>query len=87
MLCSIYYYEDVTWIQAKIIEGLESLNSSTKLYSGLLVDSYNPKEMSTAIQKSLDSKADGVSLFAYHSMREAHWKYISQLLTSRKMQY
>lgn len=85
MLYSTYYNQDVSWIQAKIREGLNAINSSTKLYSGLLVDSYNPIEMSVSIKKSLESNADGVSLFAYHSLKEDHYKYLSQLFRQIKM--
>lgn len=82
MLYSQYYNEDLAWVQAKIKEGLKSINSSTKLYSGILVDSGNPKEMLIEIQKSLEADADGVSLFAYHSMRKDHWEIISELLAN-----
>jgi uncharacterized lipoprotein YddW (UPF0748 family) len=84
MLYSKYYNQDDAWIQAKIKEGLNTINSSIKLYSGLLVDSYNPKELSIAIEKSLDSNADGVSLFAYHSLKEDHYKSLAQLFPQNK---
>ncbi len=84
MLYSKYYNQDDAWIQAKIKDGLDTINSSIKLYSGLLVDSYNPKELSIAIQKSLDSNADGVSLFAYHSLKEDHYKSLAQLFPHNK---
>ena len=68
------------WIQSKIIEGKQVLDPSTKLFSGLFVDFFNPQELNDTIQESLEAGADGISLFAYHSMKDAHWKEIPQVL-------
>ena len=78
MLYNKYYNEDIEWIKTKITEGKNSLNSSTKLYSGLFADFFKPEELITTIQKSVNAGADGVSLFAYHKMIDAHWKFLSE---------
>lgn len=80
MLYHSFYNENIEWIQKNITKGTQRLDPSTKLYSGLLVGSFKPNELNEAIKKSLEAGANGVSLFAYHSMNEAHWEAASNVL-------
>ncbi len=80
MLYHSFYNENIEWIQKNIINGIQSIDPSTKLYSGLFIDSLKPNELNEAIRKSLEAGAHGVSLFAYHSMKEAHWEAASKIL-------
>ncbi|MCB9206453.1 MAG: family 10 glycosylhydrolase [Ignavibacteriales bacterium] len=82
MLYNDFYNENVEWIVKNIIKGKQSLNSATKLFSGLMVDSFDPREFKTTITKAIEANADGVSLFAYHSMKDGHWESLKELTKS-----
>ncbi|MCB0730475.1 MAG: family 10 glycosylhydrolase [Ignavibacteriae bacterium] len=82
MLYNDFYNENVEWIVKNIIKGKQSLNSATKLFSGLMVDSFDPEEFKTTITKAIEANADGVSLFAYHSMKDGHWESLKELTKS-----
>jgi uncharacterized lipoprotein YddW (UPF0748 family) len=73
MLYHEYYNGNIDWIVNHIAKGKKSLKSSTKLYSGLMVGSFDPEELMEAIESSINANADGISLFAYSSMNDGHW--------------
>ena len=83
MLYHEYYDEDIEWIIDNILIGKKLLKNKTKLYSGLLVDMFDLEDLKTAIIKSINSNADGVSFFTYHSLEE-YSKEISDVIHSLK---
>ncbi|MDN5200174.1 Tat pathway signal protein [Fulvivirgaceae bacterium BMA10] len=74
MLYHNFYNEDINWIKEQCAIGTKSLKYDTKLYSGLFVPQLSPGELSKAVKASMQGGASGISLFAFGSMKEAHWK-------------
>ncbi|MEI6899631.1 MAG: sugar-binding protein [Bacteroidota bacterium] len=79
MLYQSFYYGSHDWIRSKTEEGVQSLNSTVPLYSGLYIPSLNPRDLHDAIQKSIDGGAQGITLFNYESMTPGHWEILKQL--------
>ena len=83
MLYHGYYNEDLEWIRDNIIEGKSRISNNIKLYSGLFAGFFEPEELTNAMQRSVTAGADGVSIFAYHSMKDKHWQKLSKFLIKR----
>ncbi|NKB67706.1 MAG: family 10 glycosylhydrolase [Candidatus Latescibacteria bacterium] len=73
MLYHSFYEEELNWIGAQCARGVAALPAGLPLYSGLFVPALSPAELIQACQISLDSGAQGVSLFAAGSMSPEHW--------------
>jgi len=84
MLYHGYYSRDIDWVENNIIAGKNSIHSKTKLYSGLFTGFFSPEELNKAIERSINAGADGVSLFAYHTMKETHWDKLPEVLVKHK---
>ncbi|MGA3012484.1 MAG: family 10 glycosylhydrolase [Bacteroidales bacterium] len=80
MLYQNFYYGNQSWIEKETAEGVQALGSVTPLYSGLYIPSLNPREMQSAICKSIEGGANGICLFTYESMTPRHWKALKELL-------
>jgi uncharacterized lipoprotein YddW (UPF0748 family) len=78
MLYHSFYDADLEWVGQQCREGIASMPSGTALYSGLFVPALSPEELARAVRISLDSGAEGVSLFAAGSMSEEHWRAFRQ---------
>lgn len=74
MLYHSFYREDLGWIRAQCARGVESLQGSTALYSGLFVPALTPEELSQAMEASVAGGAKGVSIYSAGAMSEAHWE-------------
>ena len=57
---------------------IEDMVVDKPLYSGLFVPQLTPDELRQVYKIALDSGAKGVSLFALGSLKEAHWKVVSE---------
>jgi hypothetical protein len=81
MLYQNFYYGNLDWIRQETIEGVKALDQSVPLYSGLYIPSLNPRDMQTAICKSIEGGATGICLFTYDAMTPRHWKALKELFS------
>lgn len=77
MLYHSFYEEDLKWIRKHVKSEIRESQHNTSIYSGLFVPALSPAELAQAIKQSKKGKAKGISLFAYGSMKEAHWKVLA----------
>jgi uncharacterized lipoprotein YddW (UPF0748 family) len=80
MLYQSFYYGNLNWIKLQTSEGVEILNAKAPLYSGLYLPALNPRELHTAIQKSIDGRANGICIFNLESMTPTHWRVLEGLV-------
>jgi len=83
MLYQNFYYGSLDWIRIETSEGITSLRGSAPLYSGLYIPSLTPRELQTAIRKSLVGGASGICLFNFESMTPLHWEAMKGILNLR----
>ena len=68
-----FYDEPVEWVGTAVGEGTTALKGKIPMYAGLyLPDLPTPTDLSTAVQLSVDNKAEGVSLFG--GVSDEHWQ-------------
>lgn len=79
MLYQGFYYGSLDWIRLETNEGVKSVIQDTPLFSGLYIPSLNPRELQSAISKSIEGGASGICLFNYESMTERHRKALQQI--------
>ena len=80
MLYQNFYYGNLDWIKKETAEGMKALDHKAPLYSGLYIPSLDPRELQTAISKSVKGGANGICLFTYELMTPLHWKAVKELL-------
>lgn len=73
MLYHSFYLEDLKWVKQQCQKGIENMVAEKPLYSGLFVPALSPEELAQAVKLSLKGGAQGVSLFSYGAMTNAHW--------------
>jgi len=78
MLYNQFYLTNAEWIKQTCKEGIKSLQYSTKLYSGLMID--KPDKFREYIVKSLQGKAAGISVFSLRRLTDVHFKMLTPLL-------
>jgi len=83
MLYQNFYFGSLDWIKVETEEGVKAAGSGRKLFGGLFIPSLNPRELKTAIRKSIEGGANGISLFNYESMTQAHWQALEEFLRLR----
>ena len=74
MLYHGFYNEDINWVKAQTIAGLERLKHSKPIYSGLFVPQLSGEELKSVITLAKEGGASGVSLFDYGAMLVEHWQ-------------
>jgi hypothetical protein len=79
MLYQNFYYGTLDWIRQETAEGVKALDQTVPLYSGLYIPSLNPRDMQSAIRKSIEGGANGICLFTYESMTTRHWKALEEI--------
>ena len=84
MLYQNFYYGTLDWIRLETSEGVSSLYGSAPLYSGLFIPALTPREMQTAIRKSMEGGASGVCLFNFESMMSGHWEVLRKVFGFEK---
>ena len=80
MLYQNFYYGSLDWIRDETAEGINALPGAVPLYSGLYVPALTPRELQSAILKSIEGGASGISLFNYESMTHDHWEAMKATL-------
>lgn len=80
MLYHGFYNKDIAWIGEQVQKNRKLLKSPKPIYSGLFVPNLNPKELEKAIKTSMDSGANGISIFSLESMKKAHWPSLKSSL-------
>ncbi|MEI6457100.1 MAG: family 10 glycosylhydrolase, partial [bacterium] len=85
MLYQNFYLGSLDWIRVETAEGVRSLDPAVPLYSGLYIPSLTPRDLQTAIRKSIDGGAAGISLFNYESMTPGHWNVLREILAAGKL--
>jgi len=80
MLYQNFYYGSLEWIRLETAEGVKSLNQAIPLYSGLYIPYLGPRDLQTAICKSIEGGAAGICLFNYESLTSRHWKALKEIL-------
>ena len=79
MIYHSFYQEDVAWIGNATTEGVDALEGAIPLYSGLFVPALSPDDLARAIRISVDSGADGITVFAEGSMNRKHKKVMRKM--------
>jgi hypothetical protein len=79
MLYQSFYYASLGWIGKETKEGTVSVSAREPLYSGLYIPSLSPRELESAISKSIEGRASGICLFNFESMTQAHWEALKIL--------
>ncbi|HTX87474.1 MAG TPA: sugar-binding protein [Bacteroidales bacterium] len=74
-----FYRAPLDWIRSETEEGTASLGKEVPLFSGLYIPALNPRELQTAIYKSIEGGASGIALFNYEAMSPRHWKILKDL--------
>jgi hypothetical protein len=80
MLYQHFYYGNLDWIRQETAEGAKATGLAVPLYSGLYIPSLNPRELQTAIHKSVEGNAAGICIFTYEAMTPRHWKALKEIL-------
>ena len=80
MLYHSFYNKEIAWIGEQVQKNRKLLKSPKPIYSGLFVPKLNPKELAEAIKISMESGANGVSIFSLESMKKAHWPILKNSL-------
>jgi len=80
MLYQNFYYGNLDWIEQETAEGVKALDPGIPLYSGLYLPSLRPRDMQSAIMKSIEGGAKGICLFTYESMTSKHWDALKEIL-------
>jgi hypothetical protein len=75
-----YYNENVEWIKTVTREGVDSLSSNTKLYSGLHISMLTPGELAKATEFAFEGGANGIVLFTATAMTDEHWESLDSVL-------
>lgn len=78
MLYHNFYRQNLEWIKFSAEQGVREIDGRFDLIAGLYVPSLTPDELNTAIQKSKDGGAVGISVFDIGSMTNEHWDIIKQ---------
>jgi len=95
MLYNDFYLEGTEWIGKMCKEGVEAIDNSMPLYSGLFIcpkpenkvnepDPENhgllPEELEDAIRQSMQNGAAGICLFTPGRMTDAHWEIFEKAI-------
>jgi len=80
MLYQSFYSESLDWIRRQTSEGVEALQDNVPLYSGLYLPALSPRELHTAIQKSIEGGAAGICIFNLEAMTPGHWDVLEDLV-------
>jgi len=80
MLYQNFYFGSLDWIRSETCEGVKAAGGDRSLISGLFIPSLSPRELQTAIRKSIEGGASGISLFNYESMTPGHWQALRDCL-------
>jgi hypothetical protein len=90
-----FYLEGTEWIGEVTKEGVETINNSKPIYSGLFIcpnpenkeneaDPENhgllPEELEAAIRESMLNGAAGICLFTPNRMTDAHWEVFEKAI-------
>jgi hypothetical protein len=86
MLYQNFYFGSLDWVRSETDEGVKASGSGRPLFSGLYIPALNPHELETAIGKSIEGGASGISLFNYESMTTRHWQVIRECLIDKRQQ-
>jgi uncharacterized lipoprotein YddW (UPF0748 family) len=79
MLYQNFYYGSLEWIKIETDEGAKAVGQKKPLYSGLYIPALNPRDLQTAVQKSIDGNANGICLFTYEAMTPKHWEAFKEI--------
>ncbi|MGE5423816.1 MAG: family 10 glycosylhydrolase [Syntrophothermus sp.] len=77
MLYQSFYNENLDWIRTETAEGSAAVK--IPLYSGLYVPSLHPRELRSAINKSIQGGASGISLFNFEALTPRHLQILQKL--------
>lgn len=80
MLYQGFYNADINWIKEETEKGLQRLNHTKPICSGLFIPHLNPEELGQAMAVAKEGGAKGVSIFAYSSMTPEHWATLKKVL-------
>jgi hypothetical protein len=83
MLYHSFYYGSLDWIRAQTAEGVSALSGSAPLYSGLYLPSLTPRELQSAVRKSMEGGASGICIFTLEGMTAAHWTALEVIMQEK----
>jgi uncharacterized lipoprotein YddW (UPF0748 family) len=84
MLYQDFYYGNLDWIRLQTSEGTLSAGTGTPLFSGLYIPSLTPRELQTAIRKSILGNAAGICLFSYESLTPEHRRILKEAFLPKR---
>jgi uncharacterized RDD family membrane protein YckC len=80
MLYHSFYNGSLEWIRQQSAEGVQALGGRIPLYSGLYIPSLTLRELRTAVRKSMEGGAAGISIFNVEAMTPEHWVALKETL-------
>lgn len=80
MLYHQFYNQDIHWIKEEVAKGLDRLNHSKPVISGLFVPHLSAAELPKAIALSKEGGAKGVCFFGYGNLKDQHWEAVAKAL-------
>jgi len=81
MLYNRFYLSGADWIYENTKKGRNSLTNPVNFYSGLLVD--EPEKFKKYIIKAFEGGAQGISIFSLNTLKETHYKILTEMLKDR----
>jgi hypothetical protein len=79
MLYQNFYNGSLDWIRLETAEGVKSMDQPVPVYSGLYIPSLTPRELQSAIVKSVEGGASGICLFNYEAMTARHMEALREV--------
>lgn len=86
MMYHHYYLKDIDWIEEVTRQGVNKLDSSTSLYSGLFINEIDSGQMKDAVRHAKAGGAEGIVLFNMKGMKNFHWRELNEALRSGEQQ-
>jgi uncharacterized lipoprotein YddW (UPF0748 family) len=78
MLYHSFYNAGLEWILEHVEKQTSELRIPQPVYAGLFMPALSAGELRETLEMLEGSAASGMSLFSYHSIREAHWEVLRE---------
>lgn len=82
MIYHNFYDKKVPWIETATQQGVQALNGTFPLYSGLFIPELTPEQLTRAVEHARAGGAKGVTLFRVREMTDAHWQHLTEALAA-----
>ncbi|HKK25528.1 MAG TPA: family 10 glycosylhydrolase [Gracilimonas sp.] len=82
MLYQNFYRQNLEWIRFATEQGVRESHDRFDIVAGLYIPALTPAQLKTAIQKSKEGGAKGISVFDINAMNQEHWDVVSKLASN-----